>query len=164
MNTFNVALGSKVPGGINVDLDTLSTVATDYLIRYGLKQALNDCHAAMKPSDPDYSEANVLATVEKRLAAIMSGTVRQAGTREASDPIGTEAKKIAAVWFKGLDGQKAKAALTNTMKANKVDEKTAKTSIIAKYASRPEIREAAERNLAARVVDVEIDLDDLLAE
>lgn len=160
-NLYNVALGSKVAGGIDIDLDALTPQATSYLIRYGLKQALNDAHAAMKPSDKDYSSANVLAQVEKRLANIMAGTVKAMGTREASDPIGAEAKKIAAVWFKGLDDQKRKVGLTKVMSANGVDEKAAKSAIIDGYAKRPEIREAAERNIANRVVDVEIDIDDL---
>lgn len=162
MNIFNVALGSKVPGGIDIDLDTLSPVATDYLIRYGLKQALNDSHAAMKPSDPDYSSANVLATVEKRLAAIMSGTVRQGVAREASDPIGAEAKKIAAEWWKALGDQKRKANLTTVMKAHNMDEKSARAAILASYAKRPETRADAEENLNARKpVEVDIDLEDL---
>lgn len=162
MTTFNIALGTKVPGGITVDLDMANTAAIAYLIEYGIKQSLNDAIAAVKITDADYTVANTKAIVEKRWSAILSGNVRQAGTREASDPIGVEAKKIAGEWWKALGDQNRKVNLTVVMKAHGMDEKTAKTAIIGAFAKLDSTRRDAEANLNNRKpVDVVIDLNAL---
>jgi hypothetical protein len=179
MTTYNIALGNKVPGGITVNTDDMfrdhgarlgtewaadfATIAATspalmYLIEYGIKQSLNDAIAAVKVTDEDYTVETTRAIVEKRWAAILSGNVRQAGTREASDPIGVEAKRIAAGWFKTLPDQSRKSALTAIMAKNGIDEKEAKAKIIDAYAAQDAVREQAKKVLAVRAPDVEIDL------
>lgn len=165
MTTFNIALGSKVPGGIMVDLDMANEPAIAYLVEYGLKQSLNDAIAAIKVTDADYSPEATRAIVEKRLAAIMTGTVRQAGTREASDPVGAEAKKLARAAFNAKPEQTRKAAMTAFRQAGITgDDKTVIAAIVDKMA--PAFRAEAEKIIEARkaaVVELADGLDDVLA-
>ena len=149
MTTFNIALGTKVPGGITVDLDFANdTLAVNYLVEYGIKQSLNDAIAAIKTTDADYTVANTKAIVEKRWAAILSGTVRQAGTREASDPYAAETRRLALATFKALNDQVRKTAMTRLMKAG-MNEKDAKAHIIALYMADAGIVADAKANVDA---------------
>lgn len=167
MTTYNIALGSKVPGGITVELDMSNTAAVAYLIEYGIKQSLNDAIAAVKVTDADYSADATKAIVEKKWAAILSGTVRQAGTREASDPIGAEAKKLARAWLvdKAQD-QIKKAAMTNARRAgvNGTDAEVL-AFVVGKMAETDHWRQAAEKSIAARKAAMaavpEFDMGDL---
>lgn len=165
MTTYQIALGSKVPGGIAVDLDMSNTAAVNYLIEYGIKQSLNDCIAAVKVTDADYSADNTRAIVEKRWNAILAGNVRSAGTREASDPIMAEARKLARQSFNKKDDQIRKAAMTAFRKAGVTgDDKTVITAIVEKLA--PQFRDEAARIVASRqaaVAELSDGLDDVLA-
>lgn len=165
MTTFNIALGNKVPGGITVELDMTNQAAISYLIEYGIKQSLNDAIAAVKITDDDYTVDNTKAKVLKRWDAIVTGKVRQAGTRETSDPIGVEAKRLATAWFKSIDDQKAKAAITATMKQFGIDDKTARSKIIEARIDhfRPEAEKIIESRKVA-VAELADGLDDVLAD
>jgi hypothetical protein len=163
---YHVNLGTKVPGGIDVDLDMTNTAAVNYLVEYGLKQSLNDAIAAVKVTDADYTAANTKAKVLKRLDAILSGNVRSAGTREASDPVGVEARKLARAAFNAKPDQTRKSAMTAFRKAGITgDDKTVIAAIVEKMSSA--FREQAELVVAARrsaVAELADGLDDVLAE
>lgn len=162
---FKVSLGSKVPGGIDVTIDSTNQAAIDYLVEYGLKQSLNDAIAAIKVTDADYTVDGTKAIVEKRLAAIMAGTVRQAGTREASDPIMAEAKKLARQSFNSRNEQTRKTAMTAFRKAGVTgDDKTVIAVIVDRLA--PQFKDEAARIVASRkdaVAGLADGLDDVLA-
>lgn len=167
MTTFNIALGSKVPGGITIDLDMTNETAVAYLVEYGIKQSLNDAIAAIKTTDADYTIANTKAIVEKRWNAILTGTVRQAGTREASDPYAAETRRLALATFKALDDQVRKVAMTRLMKAG-MNEKGAKAHIVALYMADAGIIADAKANVdamraKAATLATDIDLASLFA-
>lgn len=162
---FKVSLGSKVPSGIDVTIDPTNQTALDYLIEYGLKQSLNDCIAAIKVTDADYTADKTKAIVLKRLDAIMAGTVQRAGTREASDPYAAEIKRLAFATFKALPDQKRKSAMLAVIKAG-LNEKDAKAHIIGLYMKDDGIIAKAKANVdATRATAAEfaggINLDDL---
>lgn len=168
MTTFNIALGSKVPGGITVELDMANSAAVAYLVEYGIKQSLNDAIAAVKVTDADYSPEATKAIVEKKWAAILSGTVRQAGTREAADPIGAEAKKLARAWLVAND-QTKKNAMTNARKAGVTGTDAEVIAfVVGKMADAPQWRTAAEKAIEARKAALaavpEFDMADLFGE
>lgn len=165
MTNFHIALGTKVPAGFDVDIDSLTDTARTYLVQYGLKQSLNDCIAAIKVTDEDYTPDNTLAIVAKRFDAIQAGAVRQAGTREASDPIMAEARKLARQSFNARDDQTRKAALTTFRKAGVTgDDKTVIVAIVDRLA--PQFKDEAVRIVASRkdaLAGLADGLDDVLA-
>lgn len=152
MTTFHIALGSKVPGGITVELDMSNEAAVAYLVEYGIKQSLNDCIAAVKTTDEDYTPETTLAMVQKRWDAILTGNVRQAGTREASDPIGAEAKKLARAFLLDKDNdQVKKAAMTNARQAGHTGKDSEIiAALVAAMAATEQWRAAAEKSLESR--------------
>lgn len=148
-STYVVTLGSKADP-ITVELDMSNQAAIHYLIEYGLKQSLNDSIAAVKVTDTDYTREGCRALAEKRLAAILAGTVKQAGTREASDPVGVEAKKLARAALVAND-QARKAAMTAWRKAGGTGtDAEVMSGIVAQMAGTPRWREAAEAVITAR--------------
>jgi ribosomal protein L17 len=159
-STYQIALGSKVPGGIMVELPMDNQAAIQYLIEYGIKQSLNDCIAAVKVTDADYSADNTRAIVEKRWNAILTGSVRSAGTREASDPIMTEARKLARQSFNKRDEQTRKAAMTAFRKAGVTgDDKTVIAAIVEKLA--PRFKDEAARIVESRKTVIDASIDDI---
>lgn len=162
METITIALGTKAdPITVNLADIMGNPAALRYVVEYGLKQSLNDAIAAVKTTDTDYSREATGAIAAKRLDAILNGTVRQAGTREAADPIGVEAKKLARAALVA-DDQKKKAAMTAWRQAGGTGtDPEVLTAIVAKMAAAPTWRAAAEKTIAARkaaVADVEMDL------
>lgn len=74
--TYNIAI-SKAEATLAVDFATLSPAVQDYVITYGLKQMLNDCHSQVKASDKG-AGAIALALAEKKLASLIAGEIRTA--------------------------------------------------------------------------------------
>jgi len=99
---------AKADTTIEIDFESLPEVSKDYVINYGLTQALNDAVAPLavidgkvcvnkKPLDDtsaDKFAEIVLGRVQKKIDALIAGTVRIAGTR-VGDPIKAEAIEIA---------------------------------------------------------------------
>lgn len=186
MTKLHIALGEKVPAGIAVDLDHMfgdesdrsmfqvaydNSAALRYIVDYGWKQSLNDCISAVKTSANDYTVEKTLALVEKKMAAIMAGTVRQAGVgRTVSDPITAEARKLARAAFMAKGDQIRKNAMTAFRKAG-VTGKDAEivAAIVTKMvADNPAFMTEAAQIIASResaIADLaDINLDDLFAE
>lgn len=102
---------SKVSRGINLDVvDLLPADAADemvaafvsaweaspalrYAVQYGLTQSVNDAHAAMKLSDN--SPDAIVAVAEKKLEAILTGSVSRGGGGATRNPLETEIRKLA---------------------------------------------------------------------
>lgn len=105
MYTINIA---KAETSIEVDFAALPEVSREYIVNYGLTQALNDAVAPLavidgkvcvnkKPledTSADKFEEIVLGRVQKKLDALIAGTVRVAGVR-VGDPVKAEAIEIA---------------------------------------------------------------------
>lgn len=70
-----------------------SSPAFRYAIEYGLKQSVNDAHA----NEPDHAKADALA--DKKLAALLAGTIRDRGETESIDPVAQEAMNEARKLF-----------------------------------------------------------------
>lgn len=165
METITIALGTKAdPITVNLADIMGNSAALRYVVEYGLKQSLNDAIAAVKTTDTDYSREATGAIAAKRLDAILSGTVRQPGTREASDPVGVEAKKLAREAF-NKKPEAVRAAAIRAVEATQPDIKTAAAVaiIVAAMAKTDAWRAAAEESIAARAkavanVDAELDL------
>ena len=162
---YHVNLGTKVPGGVTVELDPTNEKAVAYLVEYGIKQSLNDAIAAIKTTDTDYSPENTLARVLKRWDAILTGNVRSAGTREAYDPIGVRARKLARAAFMAKPDQQRKVAMTAFRQAGITGEdREVIAAIVARMA--PAYRDAAEATIAAEqaaTAGLTDGLDDILA-
>lgn len=92
----------NVGKGITVDADLLKLgfgyenaghPVSSHVIYIGLRNMLMDAHAGISIDEPDY-QAKARAIVDKKLAAMYSGEVRVAGTREG-DPVRAEAMRLA---------------------------------------------------------------------
>lgn len=69
----------------DVAWDELPEVSKNYIIRYGLTQALNDAHASIKATD-DNADEKALALAEVRLKALLEGNPPSVGARAQSKP------------------------------------------------------------------------------
>lgn len=105
----------NVGKGIELDIahDKLPETALNHAIMIGLRNILMDSHASITADEyPDATERAdaARAMVDKKLAALMSGEVRVASTREG-DPVRAEAKKMALAILTAklrADGRKVK--------------------------------------------------------
>lgn len=88
---MDVQIGKGIT--IPVDPTALPQAALDHVLYIGLRNILMDSHAGIPTTEPDY-QAKASAIAEKKLAALMSGEVRVASTREG-DPVKAEAIRIA---------------------------------------------------------------------
>ena len=77
---FNILI-KKVQETVEVDFDNLPEISKQYLIEYGLKQRLNDCHSSLTLKDGAKAE-DIMQAVHDCLAGLQAGTIRK--MREAS--------------------------------------------------------------------------------
>jgi hypothetical protein len=89
----------NVGKGITLEIahDQLPEAALEHAIMIGLRNILMDSHASITTTEyPDEAqrEAAARAMVDKKLAALMSGEVRVASSREG-DPVRAEALRMA---------------------------------------------------------------------
>lgn len=92
---MNVNVGKGIE--LSIDHTALPESALNHAIMIGLRNILMDSHASITSEQyPDETErdAAARAMVDKKLAALMSGEVRVASTREG-DPVRAEAMKMA---------------------------------------------------------------------
>lgn len=92
---------NKTGQSVEVSFDELPQTSQDFIVTYGLRQILNDCHSSLvrakfEGTDEQFAEA-VMDAVEEKLGALLSGdiTTRKAGARLPADPLMAEAVKIA---------------------------------------------------------------------
>ena len=126
---------AKADTTIEIDFDSLPEVSKDYIINYGLTQALNDAVAPLavidgkvcvnkKPLDntaADKFGEIVIGRVQKKIDALVAGTVRIAGTR-IGDPIKAEAIDIAIdMTVRGEFKKAGKALDAKAMRARAVE-------------------------------------------
>lgn len=140
-----------------IDATALPANALEHVIRIGLRNVLMDAHASITEKEfPVESERQdaARAVAEKKLAALMAGDVRVAGTRgpRAGDPVSAEINVM------------ARKAIIAACKAQKVDPAQVENfaQLVADYrtANEAALRKAAEIAVAARadVAPVESDV------
>jgi hypothetical protein len=83
---------------LDVPVDKLPANVMEHVTYIGLRNILMDAHASITTDEPDY-QAKARAVADKKLAAMLSGEVRVAGTREG-DPVRAEAKRLALTMIK----------------------------------------------------------------
>jgi len=135
--------------GIELDVNTsaLPENVMDHVVYMGLRNILMDSHAShTKESSDDYVEKS-RETAEKKLAALLNGEVRAAGTREG-DPVRAEAIRLATLAIRAAIRKAGKKLADVDAKA--IREKA--VGLIEKY------REQAEKNVAeAKAASVDLD-------
>lgn len=90
-NIYTIGIG-KTGKSQEVDFGAMNEDVRDYVIAYGLKQILNDCHASVQRKDFDEQGEFILAVeeaVNDKLAALASGkiSIRTGTARESIDPV-----------------------------------------------------------------------------
>jgi len=179
MNTIKIALGNKVPDGVVVNVAEMideserdafisiweGNAALRYIVDYGWKQTLNDAIAGIKLTDKDYSVRTTLAIVEKKVAAIIGGTVKAGRTVvRAADPIAAEARHIAEALFKAKPIETRKKAIADMRLASPtLDDAKARSAIISLIAATEGVKAQAAANVAARQAAPSFDLAALMA-
>lgn len=86
-DTASVSIG-KTGKSVTVDFAKMPEASLSYIFEYGYRQILNDARASAK------DEAEAVALVEKRLANLMSGTLRASPVREGN-PVKRRAMELA---------------------------------------------------------------------
>lgn len=134
-----------------VEIEKLPANVMDHVVYIGLRNILMDAHAGITTDEPDY-QAKARAVAEKKLAAMLSGEVRVAGTREG-DPVRAEAMRLAVAQ---IDAALRKAG----RKPSSVDAKVKREK--AQGLITPELlAKAAERVAEAKALDAAVDISGL---
>lgn len=131
---------------LEVNATALPPVSMDHVVYIGLRNVLMDSHAGHTSDEEGYVELS-RATAEKKLAALMSGEIRVAGTREG-DPVRAEAIRLGTLAIRAAIKKAGKKVADVDPKA--IREKA--VGLIEKY------RAQAEKNVAeAKSADVNVD-------
>jgi hypothetical protein len=155
-NIFNITV-SKTNQQFNIDFEALPKASQDYVIQYGLKQCLNDCHSAFK--DVDHAKAQV----EMKVEALRSGTVSLRAIGERIDPV-TKAVNDRLITLVATAAKMTRKNLIAKLKASgqSIREYVAKQNggeaMIAKFTKE---EEASRKKLAAVEFDVDLTQLDL---
>lgn len=143
-NIATVTCGNA--GSFAVNLESMPQASLDYIFAYGLKQCLSDARSAAKSAD----EAKGM--VQKKLDALLAGTIRVAGSR-TTDPVGQEAKRLARL---AIDAAlKAKRIKRADLPEGKYAE------AVTKYAAREDVLAQAKANVDS-AGDLADDIADLI--
>lgn len=139
---------------LDVNANALPPNALEHVIYIGLRNILMDSHASVtKETNPDDMAEVAQAIAEKKLAALMSGEVRVASSREG-DPVKAEAIRIATDRIKAALRQKGK-------KVSDYDAKLLREKAVELIGKDASITELARNAIAARK-SVEVDVSDLI--
>lgn len=156
---------AKTGQSVEVDFKALPANSQEFIINYGLRQMLNDCHSALtvkgwEGTQEAFNEA-VMKAVSDKLAAIASGdlSIRKAGKAEPVDPVERLALRMARELIKD-----ALAAKKLTIK--KIGEEKFESLVEAKMekdgeALRKEAKAQLKRKADLQAAE-DIDLSDLL--
>lgn len=139
--------------GITLDVPVTAVPANvmEHIVYIGFRNVLMDSHAShTKEADGDSYVEKSRVTAEKKLAALMAGEVRVAGTREG-DPVRAEAIRLATNAIRAAIKKAGKKLADVDPKA--IREKA--VGMIEKY------REQAEKNVAESKAAT-VDLADLI--
>lgn len=111
MNTTYTITTRKTGATNAIDYKALPEVSQEFVIQYGLKQILNDCHSDLKQADFETPEAFKKAVddvVADKIANLQEGKLRVNGER--LDPIAKAMLDIAIIGLKKAKGLTTKAA------------------------------------------------------
>lgn len=139
---------------LDVNANALPANVMEHVVYIGLRNILMDSHASVtRESDGENFVANAQAQAEKKLAAMMAGEVRVAGTREG-DPVRAEAIRIASDMIR--------TALRKAgRKVSEVDAKALREKAVALIGQKPDILEMARKRVDEARAAADIDLGDL---
>lgn len=121
MKSFNIPV-TKINSNVTVAFQEFNDEVKEYVIEYGLRQILNDCHsqinrnwqAAEGKSDEEFNQA-VQDSVDAKLQSLIEGNVRQ---NRVSDGTPVEYTKLAYQYMANVTGHKIK-----DLKAKAADQK-----------------------------------------
>lgn len=137
------------PVPVTINWADLPDEAKAFAIQYGVKQYLADGGAGAK------DQAEFAEGVQERLAKLESGDFSRAkGERQASDSVEVVAKQV------------ARERIDAVLKAKGVKpDKEQKAKLVEQYLEKyaDQCKEEAERRIASRKVEIDLDLEDLLA-
>lgn len=163
-----IAIGKGID--IDVDFEAMPANAIEHILKIGARNVLMDAHANVTEKehpDPLLRVEAARAMAQKKLDALMSGTVRVAGTRAPrGDTIETIVNKHARAAVLKWGNAKAKATLPGADDAARtkwVNDGFNGWMTAYKAAKADELRAIAEAELAAKAKLGSVDLDDLLA-
>lgn len=173
-DTITVPLGRNGKyGSREIRVADMPAVSHLYSFEYGVRQAVNDAMADKIDDDGNaLSVELIVAKADKRIDALMAGTVRQrgVGSAEPLDPIGAETWRLAKIDLVAMakaikTDTKAKgdAGLLTRINASRVnrrmEEFAALSDAIAAYLDGPkgaDIMRRAKRNVAERAKAVDM--------
>lgn len=148
---MQVNIGKSI--ALEVDVSALPENVMEHVIYIGLRNILMDAHAGVTSDEPDFMEKS-RAVAEKKLAALMAGEVRVAGTREG-DPVRAEAIRLATEFLKSAL-RKAGRKLSN------VDAKKLREAAIEYLGRTPELLETARKRVEeAKAIVADVDISSL---
>lgn len=139
---------------LDVNANALPANALEHVIYIGLRNILMDSHASItRETNPDDLTEAATAMAEKKLAALMSGEVRVASSREG-DPVKAEAIRIAS--------ERIKTALRKAgKKVSDYDSKVIREKAIELIGKDGSIMTLAREAVEARKA-VDVDVSDLI--
>lgn len=148
---MKVSIG-KIGASVDVDYAAFAANVQEYVVAYGLTQILNDAHSSVtEKAEPNTAkrEAAVMALVEKKLAALVSGNVHMRSGGSRKDRVTARAIEIALGHVKPIKGTDGKR-----------DAKAIRKAAIAAVDGNPAFRMLAERQIADEAA-LGIDADEI---
>lgn len=153
---------NKTASIVEVDYDNLPDNSKAFILNYGIRQILNDCHSSIIRKDFETNEAFAKAVsdaVSAKITALAAGdlTIRRGGSSQPADPVEREALAIARAEIKSA--AKAKGLSLKVLGEEKFAELV--KANLAKNGER--ITKQAKANLKKAAEAPTVNLDDLLA-
>jgi hypothetical protein len=172
-DTITIPLGRNGKyGSREIRVADMPTVSHVYAFEYGVRQAVNDAMADKTDDEGNPLEPEVIvAKADKRIDALMNGTIRQraGGSAEPLDPVEAEAWKIAKhelaamvkdVKITGLKGDAALLARINVKRVSRrMEEFEDLTMVVTAYLTGPkgaDVMRRAKRNVTERAKAVDL--------
>lgn len=168
---FSINIG-KTDRALQVDESKFTPAVMEYVIRYGLTQALNDAHSQITAkSDPDAKDRADKAwnLANKKLDALYAGELRAERVAKVKDPVMAEAMAMAKAVLINAEVKKGATEAVARKRVAALDGKKVDDWCRDYLERNPEKLEAARKIVEARAesvadADDDFDLDSLMAD
>jgi hypothetical protein len=168
---FSINIG-KTDRALQVDESKFTPAVMEYVIRYGLTQALNDAHSQItKASDPDAKLRADKAwnLANKKLDALYAGELRAERVGKPKDPVMVEAMAMAEAFLVSQEVRKGVDEATARKRVAKLDRAKVADWSRGYLERNPEVVEKARALVALRAESVTddgdgIDIESLMAD
>jgi hypothetical protein len=168
---FSINIG-KTDRALSVDESKFTPAVMEYIVRYGLTQALNDAHSQItSKSDPDEKDRADKAwnLANKKLDALYAGELRAERVGKPRDPVMAEAMVLAKAFLVAQEVRKGADEATARKRVEKLDRAKVADWSRGYLERNPEVVEKARAIVAARAESVadegdSVDLDALMAD